>query len=57
MAMLEVSNLSISFGGLRAVDGFHLNIEKGDVYKRQDSGGGSTFRKNQTESAAPGRIR
>lgn len=32
MAMLEVSNLSISFGGLRAVDGFHLNIEKGQLY-------------------------
>lgn len=32
MAMLEVSNLSISFGGLRAVDGSHLNIEKGQLY-------------------------
>ena len=29
MAMLEVNHLSIQFGGLRAVDGFHLNIEKG----------------------------
>ena len=29
MALLEVSNLGISFGGLRAVDGFHLTIEKG----------------------------
>ena len=29
MAMLEVKNLSISFGGLRAVDGFDLTIEKG----------------------------
>lgn len=32
MAMLEVNNLSIQFGGLRAVDGFHLNIEKGELY-------------------------
>lgn len=32
MAMLEVSNLGISFGGLRAVDGFNLNIKKGQLY-------------------------
>lgn len=30
--MLEVSNLSISFGGLRAVDSFSLNIKKGQLY-------------------------
>lgn len=29
MAMLEVNNLSISFGGLHAVDNFHLKIEEG----------------------------
>lgn len=32
MAMLEVNHLSIQFGGLRAVDSFHLNIEKGELY-------------------------
>lgn len=32
MALLEVTNLGISFGGLRAVDGFHVNIEKGQLY-------------------------
>ncbi len=32
MAMLEVNHLSIQFGGLRAVDGFHVNIEKGELY-------------------------
>ncbi len=32
MAMLEVKNLSISFGGLRAVDGFDMTIEKGCLY-------------------------
>ncbi|MFR8170216.1 MAG: ABC transporter ATP-binding protein [Marvinbryantia sp.] len=32
MAMLEVNNLSIQFGGLRAVDGFHVSIEKGRLY-------------------------
>ncbi len=32
MALLEVKNLGISFGGLRAVDGFHLSIEKGQLY-------------------------
>lgn len=30
--MLEVKNLGISFGGLRAVDGFALTIEKGQLY-------------------------
>lgn len=32
MALLEVNNLCISFGGLRAVDDFHLTIEKGQLY-------------------------
>lgn len=32
MAMLEVKNLSISFGGLRAVDDFNLSIEEGQLY-------------------------
>ena len=32
MALLEVKNLSISFGGLKAVDGFHIDIEKGQLY-------------------------
>ena len=32
MAMLEVNHLSIQFGGLRAVDSFHVNIEKGELY-------------------------
>lgn len=30
--MLEVKNLGISFGGLRAVNGFDLTIEKGALY-------------------------
>ena len=32
MALLEVKNLGISFGGLRAVDEFNLSIEKGELY-------------------------
>ncbi len=32
MAMLDVKNLSISFGGLKAVDDFHMAIEKGQLY-------------------------
>ncbi|HIT73097.1 ABC transporter ATP-binding protein [Tyzzerella sp. An114] len=32
MALLEVNNLGISFGGLRAVDNFNITIEKGDLY-------------------------
>ena len=32
MALLEVKNLGISFGGLRAVDDFHMEIEQGQLY-------------------------
>ncbi len=32
MSILEVKNLGISFGGLRAVDGFDVTIEKGELY-------------------------
>lgn len=32
MAMLEVRNLGISFGGLRAVDDFSVTVEKGQLY-------------------------
>ncbi|NDO45551.1 ABC transporter ATP-binding protein [Clostridium sp. MD294] len=32
MALLEVKNLSISFGGLRAVDDFNISIEKNQLY-------------------------
>lgn len=32
MAILEVKNLSISFGGLKAVDDFNITIEKGQLY-------------------------
>ena len=32
MALLETKNLAISFGGLRAVDGFEIKIEQGQLY-------------------------
>lgn len=32
MALLEIKNLSISFGGLKAVDDFSITIEKGQLY-------------------------
>ena len=32
MAMLDVKNLSISFGGLKVVDDFSITIEKGQLY-------------------------
>ena len=32
MGMLEVKNIGISFGGLKAVDNFSLTIEKGQLY-------------------------
>jgi branched-chain amino acid transport system ATP-binding protein len=32
MALLEVKNLGISFGGLRAVDNFNIEIEEGQLY-------------------------
>lgn len=32
MALLDVTNLGISFGGLRAVNAFEIHIEKGELY-------------------------
>lgn len=32
MALLDVKNLGISFGGLRAVDSFHIEVERGQLY-------------------------
>lgn len=32
MALLEIKNLGISFGGLKAVDDFSITIEKGQLY-------------------------
>ena len=32
MALLEVKNLGISYGGLRAGDDFHMEIEQGQLY-------------------------
>ena len=32
MALLEVTNLGIQFGGLRAVDNFSMSIEAGELY-------------------------
>lgn len=32
MAMLEVKNLGISFGGHRAVNGFNITIQEGELY-------------------------
>lgn len=32
MNMLDVTHFSISFGGLKAVDDFHINVKKGQLY-------------------------
>ena len=32
MAILEVKNLSIQFGGLHAVDNFNIQINQGELY-------------------------
>ena len=32
MALLEINNLSIQFGGLRAVDDFNLTVEQCELY-------------------------
>lgn len=32
MALLKVNSLSIAFGGLKAVDGFQIEIDKGELY-------------------------
>ena len=34
MALLEAKNLSITFGGLKAVDDFNIEIEKGELNGR-----------------------
>lgn len=31
MSILEVKNLTIQFGGLRAVDDFNLSLEQGEL--------------------------
>ena len=36
MAMLEVKNLGISFGGLRAVDDFHISIDRTERCRQDD---------------------
>ena len=33
MSMLKITNLGISFGGLRAVDDFNIEIEKGEALR------------------------
>ena len=44
MAMLDVKNLSISFGGLKAVDDFSITIEKGQLYGLIGPNGAGTSR-------------
>ena len=55
MAMLEVKNLGISFGGLRAVDGFEMQIEKGQLYGLigPNGAGKSTILKNIIREMQP----
>jgi branched-chain amino acid transport system ATP-binding protein len=31
MSILEIKNLSIEFGGLKAVDDFNLSLEEGEI--------------------------
>ena len=46
--MLEVKNLGISFGGLRAVDGLDMSIEKGELYGLiGPNGAGKTTARNR----------
>ena len=53
MALLEVKNLGISFGGLRAVDGFNITIEKGQLYGLiGPNGAGKTTRGRQRRAPA-----
>ena len=49
-AILDVQNLSISFGGLHAVDDFHITIEKGQLYGLigPNGAGKSTILKSMT---------
>ena len=43
MALLEVNHLNISFGGLHAVDDFHVSIEKGQLYGLIGPNGATTI--------------
>ena len=45
-AMLETKNLGISFGGLKAVDGLSLQINKGQLYGLIGPNGDRKRRKN-----------
>lgn len=58
MALLEVKNLGISFGGLRAVDEFNISIEKGELYGLiGPNGAGKTTVFNMlTEYTSPLRV-
>ena len=42
-AILDVQNLSISFGGLHEVDDFHITIEKGQLYGPNGAGKTTVF--------------
>ena len=55
MALLEVKNLGISFGGLRAVDQFEINIKKGQLYGLigPNGAGKSTFLKIMSGQLEP----
>ena len=51
MALLEVKNLGISFGGLRAVNGFDISIEKEALYGLiGPNGAGKTTVFNKSEA-------
>ena len=56
MALLEVKNLGISFGGLRAVDGFNITIEKGQLYGLIGPNGAGRWRSIKRELPERSRI-
>ena len=61
MALLEVTNLGISFGGLQAVAGFDLTVETGHLYGLiGPNGAGKTTAFNMLTGmgrTSPGRAR
>ena len=50
MGVLEVKNLGISFGGLRAVDDFNLAVEKGQLYGLIGPNGAGKERTSRAEA-------
>ena len=55
-ALLDVKNLGISFGGLRAVNGFDISIEQGELYGLIGPNGAGKTTVNQSRGRTPQKM-